>query len=338
MTAMMLFICATTLPVVLIGLGAIYGGVWVVLALVYMTGLTFLLDWIVRRVTPPGTKSEFPAADVLSSCLAVVHFPLLALVVWSLGTPQIGIAAKIALFLAAGQYFGQVGNANAHELIHRSNRGLHKLGMWVYISLLFGHHTSAHVLVHHRHVATPTDPNTSRTGESFYSYFARAWKGSFIQGLRAEAARLARIDRGAWRNPYLVYILGAVGFVVAAHALGGWPTTLAYLALALYAQAQLLLSDYVQHYGLTRVLRDGKAEPVGPRHSWNSPHWFSSALLLNAPRHSDHHAHPARPFPALALPQDVPTLPHSLPVMATLALFPSRWFHVMDRHAARWQP
>ena len=94
------------------------------------------------------------------------------------------------------------------------------------------------------------------------------------------------------------------------------------------------MSDYVQHYGLSRTKGpDGRFEPVAARHSWNAPHWFSSALMLNAPRHSDHHARPARPFPQLTLPDGAPTLPRSLPVMACVALYPRLWRRVMDRRA-----
>ena len=116
---------------------------------------------------------------------------------------------------------------------------------------------------------------------------------------------------------------------------------LAHIALAGFAQSQLLLSDYVQHYGLSRkVGPDGRPEPVGPAHSWNAPHWMTGHMMLNAPRHSDHHAHPSRPYPALALaaPGAVPTLPRSLPAMACLALVPPLWRRVMDPRAAQWQP
>ena len=77
---------------------------------------------------------------------------------------------------------------------------------------------------------------------------------------------------------------------------------MAFLVLAVYAQLQILLADYVQHYGLRRQTgADGRPEPVGDGHSWNTPHWFSSALMVNAPRHSDHHLHPTRPYPGLRL-------------------------------------
>ena len=94
---------------------------------------------------------------------------------------------------------------------------------------------------------------------------------------------------------------GAVGFLLLVLIFFGFSGLLAYLLLAVYAQLQLLLSDYVQHYGLRRREIEGEddVEPVAPWHSWNSSHWFSGGLMLNAPRHSDHHMHPARPYPEL---------------------------------------
>ena len=82
----------------------------------------------------------------------------------------------------------------------------------------------------------------------------------------------------------------------------------------------------------------GRLEPVSDRHSWNAPHWFSSGLMLNAPRHSDHHSHPARAYPGLRLERAEkprPLLPYSLPVMAAIATMPHLWRRVMDRRVAR---
>ena len=330
-----LFACATLLPAALIAVGATRGGLWIIAAILLLTLVSSLLD----RLLPEDRQSDADATGTaLSALLAVAHLALVPLVVWALAGDGISRLEKLGLFLAAGLYFGQVSNANAHELIHRPQRALHRLGMWVYISLLFGHHTSAHVLVHHRHVATPKDPNTSRRGEGFYRYVIRAWAGSFTEGYRAEKNRLARIGRAAWRNPYWVYLGGAAGFILLAFVLGGAKGTVLYLALAIHAQMQLLLSDYVQHYGLTRKLRpDGKPEPVAARHSWNSPHWYSSAMMLNATRHSDHHARPARAYPALELPEDAPMLPRPLPLMASIALVPPLWRRIMNPLADRWR-
>ncbi len=332
---LMHFSFATLMPSALIAAGAVYGGVWVLAAVLFLTALTSLFD----RIVKPQALSQPDLADEnLLVVIALAHFLLLPLVVWGLAHAPHPLIEKIGLFFAAGLWFGQVGNANAHELIHRSSRTLHRLGMWSYITLLFGHHTSAHVLVHHRFVGTQADPNTSRKGESLYRYMLRAWIGSFAQGYRAETARLRKIRRPVWRNPYIVYVGGAALCLVTAAFLGGWKALAIYILLCCYAQSQLLMSDYVQHYGLLRAINpDGKPEAVAAKHSWNSPHWFSSALMLNATRHSDHHAHPGRHYPALNLAEDAPMLPRPLPLMASIALIPPLWRRIMDPRVDRWR-
>jgi len=221
-------------------------------------------------------------------------------------------------------------------LIHRADRWAFRLGAACYASILFGHHTSAHRLVHHVHAATPQDPATARGGEGFWAYLPRTWIGSFRAGLRAERQRHGGT---AWPARYVAYILGAALSLVAAYALGGVAGVLGLAVIAAYAQLQLMLSDYVQHYGLERaLLPDGRREPTGPAHSWNAPHWYSSAMMLNAPRHSAHHQRPGTALPQLELDAaTMPMLPHSLPVMAVIALVPPLWRRVMDSRVGVWR-
>ncbi|SDX23253.1 alkane 1-monooxygenase [Roseicitreum antarcticum] len=337
------FAFATLIPLPLLVLGALWGGVWIAAAVLYLTLFALALDQVLAVADRAGAEgSEFPAADGLSAVLALAHLALVPLGVAAVaGATGLGMGERVAAFFGFGLFFGQMSNSNAHELIHRGQRGLFSLGQWVYISLLYGHHTTAHRLLHHRHVATPLDPNFPPKGMTFFRYFPRAWAGSFVQGFRAEQARLAarRDDgRGAKRrlNPYVIYVAGAAGFIALAYATLGWPGVAAYLGLAFYAQTQLVMSDYLQHYGLGRQQRpDGSYEAMGPQHSWNTPHWFSSAMMVNAPRHSDHHANPQRPYPALRLPADQPMLPLSLPAMGIVALVPPLWRRMMDRRVDR---
>ena len=331
----MAFALATLAPALLILWGAVSGG-WVAgLVLVYMTGFALLLDQMVPYVAgnaPEG--AEFPAADALLVALGLAHLLCVPVVVWALaGDAGLSAGAKIALFLGAGLWMGQVSNPVAHELIHRGNRWLFRLGALIFATHLFGHHASAHRLVHHVHAASEADPNTARRGESFYHFYLRAWVGSFRQGWRAEA------ERGRAVHPYVWYGLASALSLGAGYAVAGWAGLLVWLGLALHAQVQLLLSDYVQHYGLQRRMQtDGRLEPVGVAHSWNAPHWFSGAFMLNAPRHSDHHAHPARPYPALRLPDptDAPVLPLPLPLCCTVALSPRLWRRLIHPHLKPW--
>jgi alkane 1-monooxygenase len=331
-----LFAGATLIPVALLILAAFWGGAWTILALFYMTFFTYMLDMLIHLVQTPDTQdAEFPAASNLSIALAISHLILLIAVVWSLTHQSFQLWEKVTLFWAAGLFFGQVSNSNAHELVHRSSRLLRFLGKAVYISTLFGHHASAHTKVHHIYVATDQDPNSATLGQSAYRFIPAAWWGSFKAGYSAENAMRARAKMPSW-HPYTYYCGGAVLGCLIALAIGNVAGLMIYISLGIYATIQLLLSDYVQHYGLRRTqLETGKYEPVGVQHSWNSPHWFSAYLMLNAPKHSDHHAHPITPFFALEITDDMPMLPRPLPAMATLALCPPLWRRVMDRRVKR---
>ena len=329
------FVAAALAPVPLLGLGTVFGGAWLLAGLVYVTLLAVILDHAIAGRTDAATEAESAGrANGLSIVLALSHFGLLPLAVIAVsGASGLGGAERAAAFLGFGLYFGQVSVANAHELIHRTDRRLFGLGKWVFISLLYGHVTSSHRLLHHPHVATPRDPNFPPLGISFYRYLPRSMMRNFIEGYRIEQARAARSGRA---SPYIAYIAGGLAFLIAA-ALGlGGPGLAAYLGLCLYAQMQHAMVDYLQHYGLSRRrLPDGSHEPQAAYHSWNSPHWFTSLMTVNVTRHSDHHAHPGRVYPALRLTPDMPMLPYSLPVMGAIALIPPIWFKIMDKRVAR---
>jgi alkane 1-monooxygenase len=332
------FALAALLPVLLLGTGVLLGGLWLWAAFLYMAALTLLLDQLVPLTTGTADDAEFPGADLLLVSVALGALGLLPLATWAIAGPSgLTTMERVLLFFSTGFWLGQVAHPAAHELIHRPNRNLFRLGAATYTAILFGQHASAHRLVHHRFVASPDDPNSARAGESFYRFARRAWVGSFRQGLAAESDLRARATRTGL-HPYAAHILGSVLALTVATLIAGLPGLITWMALSLHAQSQILLSDYVQHYGLTRSRqRDGKLEPVGPAHSWNTAHWFTSAMMLNAPRHSDHHVHPARPFPALRLPDDAPRLPWPLPLACALALSPRLWRRAMAPHLARWR-
>ncbi len=173
-------------------------------------------------------------------------------------------------------------------------------------------------------------------GRGFYRFALTASIAEFRAGWQAETRRRATLPRGV--HPYMVYLAGAGFSVLLAASLGGGFAVVALLVISVHAQMQLLLSDYVQHYGLERKTGpDGRLEPMGPQHAWNAPHPYSGAMMVNAPRHSDHHMHPGRAFPHLQhTPDSMPTLPHALPVMGAIALVPPLWRRMMDPRCRDW--
>ncbi|WP_371155280.1 alkane 1-monooxygenase [Jannaschia sp. 2305UL9-9] len=327
MPPILAYVAALGLSVALLIAGAVLDGAWDVLSFVWMALVVAALD----QVMPAGDRAPTDRqARAITNGLAIVHFPLLALSVWAL--PQGGpVLNWIAYFAAAGLFFGQIMNSNAHELIHAPGRIRRALGRWTYITLLFGHQTTAHPGIHHSLVATPEDPNTARFGESWWRFCFRAWHHSFWKGLALEKRRQRARGRSGWdrRNPYWVYVGGGGLAMGVAWLTLGWAGLAAYVALCLLAQSQLLVTDYVLHYGMRRARAGDRWEPVGPQHSWNAPHVVTNLLTLHAPRHSDHHAHPTRGWEELRIEAGQPQLPYSLPVMVTFALWPWWWRRIM---------
>lgn len=338
-TPLWLFAFAALLPPALLAMGMVWGGALAWAGLAAITLFAAIMDrfgGLFMGSAPEG--AEFPAANSLLAALAGLHIVLLPWMVAHLSGAA-PLIDKIGLFLGASLWLGQISNPAAHELIHRAPRALFGLGAVMFSMVLFGHHTSAHRLVHHTHAATPLDPNTARSGEGFYAFFLRAWSGSFTRGLQAENDLRARKSGRQVFHPYALYSGISAASLALAFALGGLLGLAIWVLLSLSATAQLMLSDYVQHYGLMRTkLPNGKYEPVQNRHSWNAPHWYSSAMMVSAPRHSDHHAHPSRPYTALRLPNatDAPRLPWPLPLACTIALFPPIWKRAIRPHLKPW--
>lgn len=336
---MFLFTIATLAPLAFLIAGALWGGWWIAGGVFLITVFTWAADHLMRHAAAvTGRDDEFPSGDGLAVVLALLLLAGLILTLRAFGTGLSGLEL-LGLVIGWGLAFGQIGHPAAHELIHRRGLAKRVLGRMIYVAVLMGHHASSHLRVHHVHVGTGDDPASAPLGMGFWRYAARAWVGSYMAGLRAESALRARasVPAPGWTHPYLGYVLGAGMVIALAFGLAGWPGIGGLLGIAAYAQVQILLSDYIQHYGLTRArLPDGRLEPVGPRHSWNAPQAWSNAMMLNAPRHSDHHAHPSRPYPALRLEGDMPMLPRAVPVMAVAALIPPLWRRMMDRRAKRW--
>ena len=122
--------------------------------------------------------------------------------------------------------------------------------------------------------------------------------------------------------------------------LGGWAGLGLFLVQAISAVWQLELTNYIEHYGLTRKqLGEGRYEHVLPRHSWNADHRASNWLLINLQRHSDHHFRPDRRFPLLQTyaADEAPQLPYGYPIMTMAAMVPPLWRRVMNPKVREWR-
>lgn len=238
----------------------------------------------------------------------------------------------LGLAISAGWTSGAGINV-AHELGHKKGQLERWLARVALAPACYGHFVVEHVRGHHRDVATPEDPASSRFGESYYRFMTREIPGAFHRAWRLERERLAGLGRGVFHagNENLqAWALSVFFWGALLPALG--PMVLPFMLVqAVFAYSLLSAANYVEHYGLLRDRGpDGRYERVAPRHSWNSNHVVSNLLLYQLQRHSDHHAWPARRYQSLRHFEDAPQLPSGYFGMFLLALVPPLWRRVMD--------
>lgn len=342
--ALPFWLSLTFLP--LIGLGAAWGGWWLALAPGYAIFVISAMDAIVGLDTANPDPDTPEDALTWYRLITLIWAPLqLAMIFGALWwAAQGGLVwwEQIALFYAIGLVSGAVGIVYAHELMHQKSALERWLGDILMTSVQYGHFRSEHLRVHHLWVGTPRDAVTARYNEGFWRFWLRVMASCPGSAWRAEAAMLARKGLPVWHgsNPFWRYGALQAGFLALAWGLAGWAGLGLYLFQALVAVTYLELTNYVEHYGLTRRhLGEGRYEPVRPHHSWNAAHRVSNWLLINLQRHSDHHYKPARRFPLLQTydAEEAPQLPGGYPAMIALACVPPLWRRVMNRKVRGWR-
>jgi alkane 1-monooxygenase len=314
---------------------------WLPVALFYLL-LPALDSWLGEdRNNPPEWALASLVADGFYSAVLAATVPLLYLAhgfsAWFYVHHDVGVAGTVAMVLIGGSVGGFCINLG-HELGHKSARWARWLARLVLVPSFYGHFTIEHNRGHHRDVATEHDSASSRMGESIYRFVWREMPGGLLRAWALESRRLRGLGLSAWspRNEILQNAaLSALLWAGTVWALGPavWPYL---LAVAFWSNFQLTSANYVEHYGLLRrCSADGKPEPCRPEHSWNSNHVVSNLALFHLQRHSDHHAHPARPYQALRHFEQAPQLPSGYFGMFTLAYVPPLWFRVMNPRLAQ---
>jgi len=324
--------------------GLTLGGPWPLLPVAYVFLLIPLLEPLFGR-NASNDGASGPARRWAFDLPLILWVPAqLALLSWAilrLGHTPLSAGAFLASAAAVGLVTGGIGITVAHEWMHRSTRWERGLAEILLVSVTYPHFSIEHVFGHHKNVATPLDPASSRRGESVYAFLPRTLLGSLQSAWAIERARRQRLGIGwfSLRNAFLRYAL-ELGLVLALVAYAGGPLGLLFFA-AQSAVAVLLLEtiNYVEHYGLSRrELEPGKYERVRPWHSWNASQRLTNWLLLNLQRHSDHHYLASRPYHQLRHYEEVPQLPAGYAAMIWLALIPPLWRRVMDPRVEQLDP
>ncbi len=314
---------------------------WSLALLVYFFVLIPLIDFVLGedRSNPPEAAVPELSDDPYYRTLLLFSVPMFYVVyvggIWFLMTQGLPFWAQAAFAVGIGLVNGNV-NTIAHELGHKSGAVDQLFARLALISIGNGHFTSEHNRNHHSRVSTPEDYSSAWLGENLYAFALRDIPGAVKGAWKLEKERLAR--RGysvvSYHNQLLVNWAASIALALILALWLGW-SALIFIALYKFVAFFILtLANYIEHYGLLRLkLENGRYEPCGPQHSWNTNHLFSNLATIHLQRHSDHHVNPMRPYQSLRNFEDVPALPSGYPGCFGLALVPPVWFAIMDAKA-----
>ena len=310
---------------------------WLPVIFIYMVAP--LLDLALGTDTSNPPESAVPALDAdpyyrrVTFALVPLLWGAFIYAAWFSQSAELSWAAQLGLIISTGGVGGFCINLG-HEIGHKKAPLEKWLAKLILAPTFYGHFTVEHNRGHHRDVATPQDPASSRMGESIWRFVLREMPGAFLRAWRLERERM-RIDGQAFWSLHNEIIQPALITLALWAGLCVWlgPQVLLFLLpAALWSNFQLTSANYIEHYGLLRKKdANGRYETCKPQHSWNSNHVFSNWATFHLQRHSDHHAHPMRRFQSLRHFDEAPQLPNGYFGMFPLAYVPPLWFWVMDK-------
>jgi alkane 1-monooxygenase len=308
------------------------------LPVLFLYGVVPLLDWRmgVDRSNPPESAVPELEADIYYRRITYALVPVLGMAfvfcAWFVARHELPWNGVLASVLTGGAVGGFAINLG-HELGHKRTAREQWLAKAVLAITGYGHFLIEHNRGHHRDVATPLDPASSRMGENIYRFARREMPGAARRAWALEAKRLrgAGLPVWTWHNEILqTALLTAALWGGIAWWLGAGVVPFL-LAVAFWSWFQLTSANYVEHYGLLRSQdANGRYESCKPHHSWHSNHAFSNWALFHLQRHADHHAHPLRRYQSLRHFENLPQLPSGYFGMFVVAYIPPLWFKVMD--------
>jgi alkane 1-monooxygenase len=295
-----------------------------------------LADMLVGRDTHnPAPKNHAPLTETMVPLLACACY--LGVMLWALFTlnanPEFfGPLALLGWTVSLANAGGIIAINISHELIHRRAAWQRNVGGFMLASVSYGCFKLEHPRWHHVKVATDEDPSSAPAGSNVYLRAPRAYVLNMLCGWQLGKAAALQAGRPAWRNEMLLWYGLSLAMAAGALALWGPLAAAVFIAQGLGAALLLEVINYVEHYGLRRQRRaDGRFEPPRKEHSWDADFWLSNALLLQLPRHADHHVNPGRPFIALQRSKEAPQLPFGYATAVVIALVPPLWHRVMDQ-------
>ena len=154
---------------------------WITPALWYV--VLPIADWLVGRDSrnPPDSAVPSLEADGYYKFLVYASIPLFyvswLIAAWAIATQDYDWVGYLGVSLAVALTNG-LALVVGHEIGHKSSRLEKRLAQIVLAVPAYGHFSAEHNRGHHKDVATPNDPASSRFGESLYAFVLREIPGA----------------------------------------------------------------------------------------------------------------------------------------------------------------
>ena len=283
------------------------------------------------------SQKEKRLNNILFDILLYLNIPfvfgLLAYGFWVLETKSLLPFEMVGIVLSLGILLATNAINVAHELGHRKTQRERTLSKLLLLPCLYMHFYIEHNFGHHKNVATPEDPATSKKNQSVYHFWITSVLKQYKNAWQIQLSILAKGNHTYFslKNDMLWYSIFQLCYLDLCFLFFGISGLLFALAVGVLSFVFLETINYVEHYGLVRKkLPSGRYERVQTHHSWNSNHIIGRIVLYELTRHSDHHFKASKKYQILENKKESPQLPFGYPTSILLSLVPPLWFWIMN--------
>lgn len=234
--------------------------------------------------------------DTIITCTVLACFANIFYYAYLAGSGHfVGTASQLGAFFGTVMIGFVIGAPPVHELFHREGIALRTLGRIGQCLVFDPWREITHVVTHHMHTATPTDPDYARRGDTVYGHFMRTFPGQWKESYHLEKMMWTKRGRKWYdlRNAWVFKVAYFSLFIALLFAVGGLVGgALACASLILGPRMQLEVFNYCNHYGLVSAT-PGRFKK---HHTWNHLTPYTRILALEITNHAGHHDDSYKPF------------------------------------------
>lgn len=310
-------------------IGLYYKNYYTFLAIIYVFGLLPILDIMMGDEKYISEKKNIKNYEIyfykgILYSWSIIHILNVLVTLYLIYDSNYTLFERIGLAFSLGIQGGQ-SIAVAHELTHKNNKVDRTFSRLLLFFVLYNHFEIEHKFGHHINVATELDPATAKYNQTYYNFWKQSVLGGFLSALEIEKKKFGYSLYNKVIFYTILYVLWIL--ILVSYDLN---CAIFFLLQAFIGFSFLEISNYFEHYGLSRIKKNGSYESVKFYHSWDNDNCISNWILFRLGRHADHHVYPYKEYQYLKPVKEAPQLITGYPGSALLCLIPPLWFKLMN--------